>query len=135
MYPYYIYEKSTGKTLRHSCSKQVQDFILRDSEEIVWDSIQEDEYTNPVTLQKEQRPTLPFIKNKVNNEIIADGLDVFRVEQLPVGCRIKWPNGQRNILPADWFEFKVDMAGTYTFSLEMFPYLPEEITIAAISPS
>jgi hypothetical protein len=81
--------------------------------------------TQPVAKQ-------PFAFTITKTQIVADGVDVVSISNVPAGTQITWPDGQSDVTNGDLVEFAVDLPGTYTLKFTAVAYLDKEITIEAI---
>ncbi len=88
-----------------------------------------DTSTTPPTLKTK----LPFPGTQNKSQILADGIDEWIVTGLPVGSLVTWPDGVISTIDDGSLEFTVDLPGTYTFKIDPFPYLEEEVSVEAIT--
>lgn len=77
-----------------------------------------------------ERPDMGLTINKT--QIIADGHDEAVILNIPQGATVTWPDDYRHTLNDGAVVFTIDLAGTYTLTIEKFPFKDEAIEIEAI---
>ncbi len=76
---------------------------------------------------------LPFPGTQNTSQIQANGTDEWVVLNIPVGSIVTWPDGVISTINDGILQFTVDLAGTYSFVFDSFPYLLEEVSIEAVT--
>lgn len=83
------------------------------------------DWINPETETAEPRPDMDL--DIADTEIAVD--EYFRVDNIPEGATLYYPNEQTTTIDDGFFEWSTDIPGEYEFTLENFPY--KSVTIHA----
>ena len=65
--------------------------------------------------------------------IDADGIDTATISGIPAYTLVTWPDGETAEISDGVLEFAVDLAGTYTFTIDSVQHLKQEVTIEALA--
>jgi hypothetical protein len=78
------------------------------------------------------RPEINAEPNKLT--LLADGIDSVAITDLPIPCTVKVGNDTHQLSdPEDTtFEFTTDTVGTFTVTVEQFPYITKSWEIEAV---
>ena len=132
---YILYDSMGRISIKGNCPEsmvQAQDG-LQGLGVLVGTGNMETDYVDITLDPPEIKPRLPFPGTQNKTSILADGLDEWIVSSLPVGSVVTWPDGEVTTINDGTLEFTVDLAGTYTFKFDPFPYLEEEVSVEAIT--
>jgi len=91
------------------------------------------QYVDTSTNPPDIKDRLPFPGKQNKTRILANGIDEWIVSGLPSGSIVTWPDGVISTINDGSLQFTVDLAGIYTFNIDPFPYLAEEVSIEAIT--
>ncbi len=133
LYNYVVYEPSTGYVIVKGSgelrSVDPADFSPTAALLTYGDDLGDDLYVaNGQVLAKQ---SFAFQKDKL--QIIADGLDVLTISNVPVGTTVIWPDGQEDVVNDGEVQLSTDLPGNYTLTFDAVPYLRQEVTIEAVS--
>ena len=99
---------------------------------IPYDQSPEGKYFNYAAQQVEERPIFPIVVNK--STIAADSTEEAIISNIPRGT-VCTHDGDTYTVDDGLIEFTADHVGDYTFTFELFPYLPMTITVSATEPN
>lgn len=76
--------------------------------------------------------TAPSFSFNVSS-IDADGIDTATITGIPSHTLVTWPDGETTEINDGVLEFAVDLAGTYTFTIDSVAHLIQEVSIEALA--
>lgn len=131
---YYVYNNFTGQIERIGRSPHSQNRGANSTFSFVSNKVNPaTHYHDTTTDTLTERPDLAPLISKTS--ILADGVDETVISSLPNPTTVTWPDGQVDTVTDGSIEFSVDLEGSYTFKLELFPYKSKEITVEAVTPA
>lgn len=133
LYNYVVYEPSTGYVIVKGSgelqSVDPADFSTTAALLTYSDDLGDDLYV--ADGQALAKQSFAFQKDKL--QIIADGLDVLTISNVPVNTTVTRWDGQQDVVNDGIVEFDTDLPGLYTLVFSAVPYLSEEVTIEAVA--
>lgn len=133
LYNYVVYEPSTGYVIVKGSgelqSVDPADFSPTAALLTYSDDLGDDLYVVDGKVLAKQ--SFAFQKDKL--QIIADGLDVLTISNVPVNTTVTRWDGQQDVVNDGIVEFDTDLPGLYTLVFSAVPYLSEEVTIEAVA--
>ena len=133
LYNYVVYEPSTGYVIVKGSgelqSVDPADFSPTAALLTYSDDPGDDLYVADGKVLAKQ--SFAFQKDKL--QIIADGLDVLIISNVPVGTTVIWPDGQEDVINDGEVQLSTDLPGTHTLIFDAVPYLRQEVTIEAVA--
>lgn len=87
------------------------------------------QYVNTAKRRVESRPTINGAVSK--NPFVADGVDTSCISGLPQPCTVTL-GGQRYWVEDGVFGFTTDVPGTFSLTVQAWPYLDAEFIVEAI---
>jgi len=133
--PYILYTNTGRIEATGSCAKsmvQAQDGVQGLSV-LEGEGREETQYVDISTNPPVIKDRLPFPGKQNKTRILANGLDEWIVTGLPTGTKVVWPDGVISVINDGSLQFTVDLPGKYTFRIDPFPYLEEEVSVEAVT--
>ena len=87
------------------------------------------DYISSGSLMAKTAPAFSFDKADID----ADGIDTATISGIPPHTLVTWPDGEVTEINDGVLEFAVDLAGTYTFTIDSVAHLIKEVSIEALA--
>jgi hypothetical protein len=130
MINYTIYEKVSGRPIVTGCTDSINTdhIVIQPTTEIVHvkSDLEKDYLLDNI---KTERPLITSEPNKLT--LSTDNVDSIVIQDLPLPCTIKVNETAYEVNDGE-FEFTTDTVGTFTVTVEQFPYITKSWEIEAV---